>query len=287
MHVEQIALVTQRPPWASLPGERDPEYFRTWQRVSIALQKNFRQRASEMYFRDPAKFQNLEPAYMMIVFSACRPYYGHPRHDFTYDVADPRTFHAVWRSLGNALRGALAPVERRLREAGDLELAHRYAAVWHQDILVSVKKRPRPFIRMIALEARLVDAVIDLGTRRGACAALRFQRIAGNTLRNFYGEDMTDLIPALLEEATRILADGGRADFNPRGALASLGRAAALHEVKRVLKKDSQAEPEADFVGRQFLPFTLQPQMGKSSRQRLSDVRLRSTRGLHRSTLKA
>jgi hypothetical protein len=214
MHVEQIAGLLEQPPWASSPDESEPCYFRTWQRVSIALQKSFRQRASEIYFRDRARLRDLEPAYTLIVFSACRRYYGRPRCDFTYDVADPKTFHSAWRSLGNSLRTALAPIERRLREAGDFELAHRYAAVWHLDVLRTVKKRPRPFIRLIATEAKLVEAVIDLGTRRDRGAALRFHRIAVNTLCNFHGVDMTDLIPVLLEEATRVLSEARTRDFD-------------------------------------------------------------------------
>ena len=237
MHLEQIAGLLERPPWADSPEESVPFYFRSWQRVSIALQKTFRQHASEVYFRDPARLRILEPAYTLIVFSACRPFYGRPRCDFTYDVADAKTFHSAWRSLGNSLRTALAPIERRLRDAGDVELAHRYAAVWHLDVLRSVKKRPRPFIRLIAREAKLVEAVIDLGTRRGKNAALRFQRIAENTLLNFHGVDMTELIPVLLEEATRVLAEGRRADFNPRGALAALGNAEALRRLKPTVRR--------------------------------------------------
>jgi hypothetical protein len=239
MYVEQIAGLLEQPSWASSPEESDPRYFRSWQRVSIALQKSFRQCASEIYFRDPARLRDLEPAYTLIVFSACRRYYGRPRCDFTYDVADPKTFHSAWRSLGNSLRTALAPIERRLRDAGDFELAHRYAAVWHLDVLRSVKRRPRPFIRLIARETRLVEAVIDLGTRRGKNAALRFQRIAENALLNFHGVDMTELIPVLLEEATRVLSEERRADFNPRGALAALGKAEALRGLKRLLKSST------------------------------------------------
>ena len=220
MQAEQIAFLIQQPPWTRSPDERDLEYFRTWQRVSIVLQRAFRRWASEIYFRDVARFEDREAAYTMLVFSACRPCFGRPRSEFTFDVADPHTLGSAWRSLGHSLRCALTPVETRLKLADEFALAHRYAPVWHQDILGWVQKRPRPLIRLIAMEARLVDAVIDLGTRRDECAALRFHRTAVSTLRSFHGDDMTELMPRLLEEAARVLSTdcAGTADFNPRSA---------------------------------------------------------------------
>ncbi len=205
MHAEQIAFLIQQPPWSNSPDERELDYFRTWQRVSIVLQRAFRKWASQIYFRDLARFEDREAAYTMLVFSACRPCYGRPRSEFTFDVADPHTLASAWRSLGQSLRCALAPVETRLKLAGEFELAHRYAPVWHQDILGWVQKRPRPLIRLIALEARLVDGVIDLGTRRDECSALRFHRTAVNILRSFHGDDMTELLPCLLEETASVL----------------------------------------------------------------------------------
>jgi hypothetical protein len=212
MLAQQIGQVIQQSPWTRSPEERDPSYFRTWQRVSIALQKSFRQRALEIYFHDPSRLQDHETACTMIVFAASRPCYGRPRCDFTYDVADPWTLYSAWRSLGNSVRCVLAPIEKRLRDAGEVALARRYGAVWHEDVLVAVKQHPRPFIRMIAMEARLVEAVIYMGTRRNEAAAIRFHHIALNALGSFYGDDMTELIPCLMEEATRVLA----ADFVSR-----------------------------------------------------------------------
>ena len=91
------------------PDERDPRYFRTWQRVSVVLQKSFRQWVRELYFRDIARFADRDEAFVMIVFSVCRPCYGTPRSEFTYDAADPETLTTARRSIGQALRNALAP----------------------------------------------------------------------------------------------------------------------------------------------------------------------------------
>lgn len=193
------------------PDERDPRYFRTWQRVSIGLQKSFREWAREVYFRDAARFEDREAAFTMLVFSACRPFYGRPRSEFTYDLAEPAaTLAAALRSSGAALRSALAPIEKRLREAGSIELAHRFAPVWYRDIQVAAKKHQRELIRMLAHEARLIDAVIDLGTRRNEKAEERFYRIADNMLSNFGGADLRELIPKILEETARALAENAR-----------------------------------------------------------------------------
>ena len=212
MQPEQIGLGNSATARLFSPNERDPCYFRAWQRVSIALQKVFVSGILNCIFAT------------ILPISRSRNGLHHGRIrgvpgllwaaslEFTYDVADPETFYSAWRSLGNSVRTVLAPIEKRLRDSDEVEVARRYGSVWHQDVLMSVKQHPRPFIRLIALEARLVEAVIDMGTRRNERAVIRFHRIAENTLSSFYGDDMTELIPGLIEEATRVLT----ADFVSR-----------------------------------------------------------------------
>jgi len=205
MQPGEILRIAQRPPWTTLPDERDPRYFHVWQRVSVALQRSFREWSRERYFQNLARLADRDAAYAMLVFSACRPFYGRPRAEFTFDIADPATLAAAWRGIGHSLRVAMAPIEKRLRKSGDEPLARRYAPVWHQDVLVAVKTRPKPLIRMLALESKLIDGVIDLGTQRDEPAARRLHRVANHSLRNFHGEDMTELLPKILEEAARVL----------------------------------------------------------------------------------
>ena len=188
------------------PAERNPRYFRTWQRVSIALQNFIRAAAREIYFRDPARFKDRDAAFTLIVFTAIRPFHGRPRSEFTYDLADAQTLDVALHNIGNSLRTALAPLEKRLRESGSLELAHRFAPVWYQDVLVVAKKRPRNLARLIAVESRIIDAVIALGTQRNDKFEKRYFRIADAALRNFHGADMRELIPQILEETARVLS---------------------------------------------------------------------------------
>ncbi len=156
----------------------------------------------------------------MVIYAACRVFFGQSRTDFTWDAADLSAMNGVMRSIGTPTQRALAGIEKRLREEGRAELSRRYLPVWYQDILLEVKKRPKALLDLIAREARVIDAVIDLGTRRDEAAARRLSRSANAALRNMHGVDMTDLIPRVLNEVTMSLsADrfGRREDLVDRG----------------------------------------------------------------------
>src|SRR5450755_4436451 len=90
------------------PAETDPQYFRTWQRASVHLQKELQPWISRKYFETAGRCEDRDAAYPMIVFSACRPCYGRHPVDFTYDVADPPTLPAAWRTIGRTMRIELA-----------------------------------------------------------------------------------------------------------------------------------------------------------------------------------
>jgi hypothetical protein len=106
---------------------------------------------------------------------------------------------------GRSLQTVLRRIEARLLEAGMVELAHRYAPVWHKDVLVSVQKKPRPYVELLMAEAALINAVIDLGTERSVQAANRFATCVNLNLRKMCGMDLRDLGTGVLEEATRVL----------------------------------------------------------------------------------
>ena len=70
------------------------------------------------------------------------------------------------------------------------ELAHRYAPVWHQDVLVAVKKKPKPYVDLLMAESAVINAAIDLGTERSVEAANRFGKAVHLNLRKIYGMDL-------------------------------------------------------------------------------------------------
>ena len=198
------------PLWRNAPSERQPEYFPVWQSVSLALQQWLRNRVAEAYFEDGTRFADRPAAYPVIVYQAGRLCHGHPRTEFTYDLRDypdcTTTLEASWRMTVRAIQTVLRRMEGRLLAAGMTELAHRYAPVWHKDVLVSVQKKPKPYVEMLMAEAAVINAVIDLGTERSVRAANRFGSAVNLNLRKIFGMDLRGLGRGVLEEATRVLA---------------------------------------------------------------------------------
>ena len=102
------------------------------------------------------------------------------------------------------------------------ELAHRYAPVWHQDVLVAVKKKPKAYVDLLMAESAVINATIDLGTERSIEAANRFGKTVHLNLRKVYGMDLQGLGSETLEEATRVLSEShvsGSDDLSNTGAL--------------------------------------------------------------------
>ncbi|MCU1338712.1 MAG: hypothetical protein JWO19_4293 [Bryobacterales bacterium] len=197
------------PHWRNAPTERDPGYFWAWQRVSLTLQRWLRDQVAERYFEDLARFENRPAAYPVIVYQASRLCHGRPRTEFTYDLRDypecRTTLATSWKLTGRAIQAVLGRIERRLIEAGMDELAHRYAPVWHQDVLVAVKKKPKAYVDLLMAESAVINAAIDLGTERSVEAANRFGKTIQLNLRKVCGMDLQGLGVGALEEATRVL----------------------------------------------------------------------------------
>ena len=165
---------------------------------------------ADAYFEDLARFENRPAAYPVIVYQASRLCHGRPRTEFTYDLRDypecRTTLAMSWKLTGRAIQAVLGRIERRLNEAGMTELAHRYAPVWHQDVLVAVKKKPKPYVDLLMAESAVINAAIDLGTERSVEAANRFGKAVHLNFRKIYGMDLQGLGAGALEEATRVLA---------------------------------------------------------------------------------
>ena len=188
------------------PVERDPEFFHTWQRVSLALQKLLRTRIPELAYRDLARYDDRDAAHPMVIYEASRLFYGRPRTEFTFDVADEITLDVALRMIGHATQVVLARIEKRLDDAGNRALARRYSPMWHLDVLADVRKKPKRLLARFAAESRVIDALIDLGSVRTPETAHRFTQIAGAALRNVCDIDMRELGPSVLEEAAASLA---------------------------------------------------------------------------------
>jgi hypothetical protein len=150
----------------------------------------------------------------MIVYQACRPFFGRPRTEFTYDLRDfpwcDDTLAASWKLTGRGLQRVLAGLEARLRAMGNEQLARRYSPVWFEDVLVAVQRRPKLYADLLAREAAVINAVIDLGTQPKVESVNRSAKIINQQLRKIHGpknaRDMRSLGYGVFEEATRVLA---------------------------------------------------------------------------------
>lgn len=191
--------------WAATPAETDSQYFRTWQRVSVHLQKELRPWISEQYFRNAARAEDRDSGYSMVLYGACRPCYGRRPADFTYDVADPSTLPAAWRTVGRALQLELARVVQQIQGVALPPLVRRYAPVWHQDILIAVQKKPRRLIALLACEAALINALIDWGTIRSASAEKRFAKTVATAARAYAVTDAAELRSHVLLRSAEVI----------------------------------------------------------------------------------
>jgi hypothetical protein len=198
-------LLATHPAWTGAPHECHPAYFRTWRAVSLAVQKALRCWIPEIYFRDPARYEDRDAAFPLLVYAASRPCRGRPRTEFTYDVADAEMLPRALNQIGASLQSILETVERGLHDCGRPALARRYAPRWHQDVLRAVQRKPRPLLSLLADEAAVVNALVGLGSGRKMQAVKPFARSANMALRTMYGEDLRPLALRLLEEATRTL----------------------------------------------------------------------------------
>ena len=204
-------LLMTDPVWLGLPPERDPESFRIWRRVAVAMQRWIREQVAEEYFQDLERLANRRYAYPMVVYQACRPCFGKSRNELIYDLRDypwcDDTLRQAWKMLGRPMERCLEVYERRLERAGRLDLSFRYAPALHEDILLTVKRKPTRFADMLARESRLLTDLIDMGTQRTVESVNRFARTLDRTLRKMHGCDMRHLGVPLLEETTRILGE--------------------------------------------------------------------------------
>lgn len=255
-------------PWSTAPCECDRHYFRTWQRVSLALQDAMRRWIPEIYFRDESRFEDRDEAYQVVAYSASQPSHGQARTEFTYDMADPQTPALALRNTGRRMQAALAPIEQRLRASGRLPLSRRYAPVWYLDILNVVKSRRRKLIALLACESKVINAVIDLGSVRDLAAVRRFERTTNNALRSIGGVDFRELIPRLLEESSRVLQQQpNRADNIVNRRTRQRRRARAAGSPDLVVGSEKNSDDRRSDGGGQMADAGIVPDVNPSRRE--------------------
>lgn len=209
------------PEWLAAPDERTPGFFPAFARVSVAIQTVLRERIPSYYFMDSHVFTNVKTAYPMLIYRASTPFRGKMRTELTYDVLNPKTLAAFFRTVRPNLGPALEGVKARLLGEGLTELATSYEPARSQSILESVQrlsKSRKCLYVLIRAESVLVTTLIDLAglgglpiKQQARCTA-SFEKKWRYQLRRMYpGTDFTWLAPELLDAATRALAETGTA----------------------------------------------------------------------------
>lgn len=201
------------PAWLGAPSGKHPDHFAVWQNVSMILQRSLRAWTAERYFRDIARYADRATAYPMIVYHAARVCHGRPRSEFTYsfcDYPDCRlTLALSLKMTGRNLQTILENIEQRLIEAEMPELARRYAPVWYEDVVVAVRKKPKPFLALLRAESAFISALMELSLDRTHAGVHSFSKTANQALRRVYGMDLRPLGVRALEQVTEVLASAG------------------------------------------------------------------------------
>jgi hypothetical protein len=192
---------------AGAPPERDTRYFRAWQRVSVEVQREVRSLAVNTFFAHWWRaVADLDRAFTIVVYSCCQPCYGRRPADFTYDICELATLTTPLRLVGRSMQVRLAQLSEEFQ--GDARMKRRFAPVWHLDILNTVRKKPRLLIELLAREATMVNALIEMGTTRDERAAKRFLKSTIMVAR-MIGVDSADLQDLVLGTSAENLGNGG------------------------------------------------------------------------------
>ncbi len=201
--------------WLSAPGERDPAFFPSFARISLAIQAVLRERVPASYFQPLDSFRDVKRAYPMLVYQAARPFRGRLRSELTYDVLNPQTLDTLLRGAKPGLLELLGQTEARLSRAGWRELADQYHPKRVAQILETVHKlsKSRKCLHLLVRsESVLLDALVELGGLGKLAGKQQFRRVAGFEkkwafqLRRLYpGTDFLWLAPVLLDAATGAL----------------------------------------------------------------------------------
>jgi hypothetical protein len=202
--------------WLAAPSERSPEFFPAFARVSAAIQTILRERIPAHYFDNVRSFANVKTAYPMLVYQASRPFRGKMRTELSYDVLNPPTLAAFFRTVRPAFGGVLEAAKMRLLSEGVIELAGLYEPSRANAILQSVQKWSKSrkcLYVLIRAEGVLVNTLVELAglgslpPRQQARRVASFQKKWRFQLRRMYPRtDFTWLATELLDAATQALS---------------------------------------------------------------------------------
>jgi hypothetical protein len=179
------------------------------------MQTLLRERIPPHYFQSSQNFANGKTAYPMLVYQASRPFRGKMRSELTYDVLNPATLAAFFRTVRPLFPGVLLAAKTRLQSEGANHLAGQYEPARASAILQSVQKLAKSrkcLYVLIRAESVLINTLLDLAGLGGLPDRQRARRIASfqkkwrfQLRRMYVGTDFTWLAKELLDTATQAL----------------------------------------------------------------------------------
>ena len=203
---------TPDPRWFEAPRERSPEFFITYAKVSLALQRALRQLAVRDYFSETARYRNGTSAFTLLAYASSRPFRPTTRTDFTYDVTNPIAMERFFNISRKKLLAALVQANARLLGAGESGLAEIYHPREVGRILRLVKKQKRfrkPLHRLLIAEGKLLNELTGFSGLAHATPKERLKHSAAITKRwrailshLCLGSDLSGIGPELFAIAT-------------------------------------------------------------------------------------
>jgi hypothetical protein len=191
---------------AYAPPERDARHFRAWQKVSVQVQREVRSLVATTFFAEEWRSAvDLERAFTNVVYTSCQPCYGRRPMEFTYDICELAMLSAPLRLIGRSMRARLTLISAGFQS--NPQLKRRFLPVWHYDILNTVLNKPRTLIKLLAHEAIMINALINLGTRRDERTGKLFLKSILSAAR-LLGVDSTELQDLVLRTAIENLSGG-------------------------------------------------------------------------------
>jgi len=201
--------------WDQLPNEANRSFFPIAMRASMGVQALLRGAIGAHYFTSVDAYKDWRTTYPVLVYSVSPVFGGKPRIDYAYDVHCARTLRSTTTGIDTVMSIALGLIEKRLMEAGELDIADFYSPRRAHDIVKAVRiRQPKMLLSLLRSDETVVMATVqliamaaqlrDAGTRRDAdlkAAASAYVKTIHRKLRNFFqGLDLTAIAPELLAQ---------------------------------------------------------------------------------------
>ncbi len=210
--------------WLRAPREHDPDYFRSYAAMSVAVQRALRVWLPYVYFSEARRYEDLGAAWPLLVYKCTRPFPGRPPGEFTYDIMDIGSMRVARQTVVRALALEMRRAGYALAAAGRTRAASFYREVPPSAVVETVERQPVNFNALVSADSLFVDALVELGhrgrevsddvaneperaVRRLAAFAAEFAKTFHRRLRRLYGGHSFAAFGALLlAEATNALA---------------------------------------------------------------------------------